>query len=621
MCGIAGFVGDHSPPVLQAMADALAHRGPDGEGFHIHESLGVHLAHRRLAILDIEGGDQPMWNEDRTVCVVFNGEIYNHLELRKELTACGHVFRSDHSDTEVLIHGYEEWGENLPIRLNGMFGFAVFDINRRRIFLARDRFGEKPLYFVDTPGLFAFASEVTALLKHPKVSKSLDVGAIKKYFAYSLIPAPRSLYQAVHKMPAGHCLTYDLESKRARQHEYWKFRIEPLTNIPPNHEEVWAEELRHLLGMAVKRRLISDVPLGIFLSGGIDSSAVLAFARQSLSGNQTKTFSIGFDEPSFDESVYARKIATYFSTDHREQILNLDAAKALIPDILRRLDEPIADSSILPTYLLCKFAREHVKVALGGDGSDELFAGYDPFKALAPASWYHRTVPSGIHRLLRQLATKLPVGTGNMSLDFKLRRALRGVSFDARIWNPAWLGALEPSELEEIFREPVVIEDLYSEAITAWESCTSDNLVDRTLEFYTRIYLPDDILTKVDRASMMVSMEVRAPFLDNDLVDFARHLPHWSKYRRGDRKHILKKALHGIIPEETIRRRKKGFGIPLVRWLRDWDKPDVQALGNLVDAEWIDRYWHEHSSGIADHRQFLWSWIALSYNSASNTLR
>jgi asparagine synthase (glutamine-hydrolysing) len=614
MCGIAGFYGSGTRHDLHAMAASLAHRGPDGEGFHVEESLGLHLAHRRLAILDIEGGAQPMWNEDGSVCVVFNGEIYNHLDLRRELVACGHRFRSDHSDTEVLVHGYEEWGDGLPLRLNGMFAFAIFDRGRRRLFLARDRFGEKPLFYVDTPQLFAFASEVTALLRHTGVDRTLDIRAIKKYLAYGLIPAPLSLYRAVRKLPAGWSLAYDLTAQRATLREYWRFQIEPFTSIPPDAEEQWAEELRHLLAVAVKRRLVSDVPLGIFLSGGIDSSTVLAFARKELPGDRTKTFSIGFREPSYDESAYARRVANQLATDHHEQVLSIEAANALIPDVLRRLDEPLVDSSILPTFLLCRFARQHVTVALGGDGGDELFAGYDPFQALQPASWYQRVIPPSVHRLLRALASRLPIGSGNMSLDFKLRRALRGVSFGPRLWNPVWLGALEPAEVTELFKEPVDVDDLYAEAISVWESSLADNLVDRTLEFFTRIYLPDDILTKVDRASMMVSMEVRAPLLDNDLVGFVRRLPHWTKYRNGKRKVILKKALSGLIPDEIINRQKKGFGIPLVRWLRDWQTPAGNALLGGLDDAWVQARWREHKAGHADHRHFLWAWIALTHH-------
>lgn len=617
MCGIAGFVGAGDAHNLQAMSDALAHRGPDGAGRHIDASNAVYLAHRRLAIIDIGGGDQPMWNEDGQVGIVFNGEIYNHLELRKELLAKGHIFRSDHSDTEVLVHGYEEWGDELPLRLSGMFAFAIYDRPRRQLFIARDRFGKKPLYYAARPGFFGFASELTALLRHPRVERTLDPLALRKYFAYGFIPAPTSLYKDVLKLPGGHWMRYDLASGSVKRAQYWQFKVEPMAQIPAKPEETWGEELRHLLSQAVKRRLISDVPLGIFLSGGIDSSAVLAFATQHAPAAQIKTFSIGFSEPSFDESAYARRVAEYFGSNHREDILSLDKASDLVEHVLSRLDEPMGDSSILPTFMLSRFARTGVTVALGGDGGDELFAGYDPFKALRMAQWYQRVVPSWAHRGIRSLAEMLPVSEKNISLDFKIKRGLRGVSYPPSAWNPAWLGALEPLEIQELFNEPVRSEDVFEEAISAWEGSTADNVVDRSLEFYSRFYLQDDILTKVDRASMMVSLEVRAPFLDNEVVDFARRIPHQYKFRDGQTKYLLKRALEPVLPHDIIYRKKKGFGVPLTRWLKDMPEPAAVLKHPKPDADWVGRQWKEHRTAKADHRLFLWCWTVLQKHLAA----
>ena len=611
MCGIAGFAGAGNEQHLKAMSDALVHRGPDGSGKYIDGANAVFLAHRRLAILDIGGGEQPMWNEDGQVGIVFNGEIYNHLELRKELVAKGHVFRSDHSDTEVLVHGYEEWGESLPLRLNGMFAFAIYDRPRRRLFIARDRFGKKPLYYAARAGFFGFASELTALLKHPGVERDLDEKSLRKYFAYGFIPAPNSLYQHVAKLPGGYWLACDIGTGVVTTRQYWQFRIEPLDHIPAAPEETWGEELRALLSQAVKRRLISDVPLGVFLSGGIDSSAVLAFATRHAPPGQTKTFSIGFREESFDESAYARQVATLFGSDHHHEVLDLDKASELIPGVLSRLDEPMGDSSILPTYLLSRFARQQVTVALGGDGGDELFAGYDPFKALKLAQWYQRLVPARLHRGLRSLAELMPVSERNMGFDFKVKRGLRGVSYPESAWNPAWLGALEAADLEQLFRQPVRHEELYEEAISAWCNSSADNVTDRTLEFYSRFYLQDDILTKVDRASMMVSLEVRAPFLDNDVVEFARKIPHQYKYRNGQTKYLLKKALENLLPRDIIYRQKKGFGVPLARWLKGWQEPENSLRDPKPDMGWVGRQWREHRAGKADHRLFLWCWIVL----------
>jgi asparagine synthase (glutamine-hydrolysing) len=610
MCGLVGFVGRGDRAGLSAMTEAVAHRGPDGEGFFIDEANHVFLGHRRLAILDIAGGYQPMWDDADRIGVIFNGEIYNHLDLRRELQAKGYVFRTDHSDTEVLIHGYAEWGEALPERLNGMFAFVIYDRGHRRLFLARDRFGEKPLYYATAPGLFAFGSELSALIRHPGVGRSIDPTALRKFFAYGYFPAPFALYAGSRKLPGGHHLTFDLDSGTIAIKRYWRFTIEPDESLGKRGEDVLVEELRALLSDAVRRRLISDVPLGLFLSGGVDSSAVLAMAARHLDRGSIRTFTIGFTEPSFDESGFSRIVANAFGTDHREKLLDLEVAKDLIPSVLGRIDEPLGDASILPTFLLCDFTRQHVTVALSGDGGDELFAGYDPFKALAPAHLYARLVPATMHRGLRRLADLLPISHRNMSLDFKLRRSLMGLSYPEAMWNPVWMSPVEPREMAELFEEPLRGEDLYSEALALWEEGRGKSLIDRTLEFFTNFYLQDDILTKIDRAAMMVSLETRAVFLDNDLVEFCRHLPHRFKFRDGQRKYLLKKAVAPDLPQEIIARPKKGFGIPLAKWLRQMTPPMATAVPGLCHAA-VQRRWSQHHSGAADHRQFMWSWLAL----------
>lgn len=619
MCGITGFVGPGDERDLLAMGNAMVHRGPDGSGTYVDRLAQVFLAHRRLAILDIQGGHQPMWNEDGQVGVVFNGEIYNHLELRTILRSKGHLFRSDHSDTEVLVHGYEEWGEDLPSRLNGMFAFAIYDRPRRRLFMSRDRFGKKPLYYAVGNGFFGFASELTALLKHSCVKRNIDERSLRKYFAYGFIPAPNSLYEGIAKLPGGHWMTVDTSSGAVKVTAYWRFRIEPVDRIPADPEASWGEELRALLSQAVKRRLISDVPLGIFLSGGVDSSAVLSFARDHIPPRQVRTFSIGFREKEFDESPYAQRAATFFNSDHNHEVLDLAKASELIPDLLSKLDEPMGDSSILPTYLLCRFAKERVTVALGGDGGDELFAGYDPFKALNIAKWYKRLVSRRLHRRIKSLAELIPISLANMGLDFRIKRGLRGMSYPESVWNPVWLGALEPSDLQELFNEQVHYEDVFEEAINAWNNSEADNATDKTLEFYTRFYLQDDILTKVDRASMMVSLEVRSPFLDNDVVEFARRIPHQYKYRNGQTKYLLKKALEHLLPRDIVYRRKKGFGVPLARWLKDFPELEIALRQPAPDAAWVQRKWQEHRTGKRDHRMFLWCWIVLQRHIAAAT--
>ena len=404
------------------MTGAMAHRGPDGEGFHIDEKQQVFLGHRRLAIVDVADGAQPMWNEDKTICVIFNGEIYNHLDLRRELIARGHRFATDHSDTEVLVHGYEEWGERLPERLNGMFAFAIYDSPARRLFLARDRFGEKPLYYACCKDTFFFASELTVLTQHRHFRAEIDRRALQKFFAHGFIPSPNALFRNTYKLPAGSTATYSLASGSLQVSRYWRFVIDPSPTRA--REEDLVDELRFLLEQAVQRRLMSDVPLGIFLSGGIDSSAVLAAAVQRIPAGSIQTFSIGFSEKSYDETPYARTVARALGSDHHEQQLTLGLAQQIAGSVLSRLDEPLGDPSMLATYLLARFTREHVKVALGGDGGDELFAGYDPFAALKLARLYQSTVPQWVHRLIRRGAELLPVSSRNMAFDFKLRRAL-----------------------------------------------------------------------------------------------------------------------------------------------------------------------------------------------------
>ncbi len=613
MCGLAGFAGHGSERTLQRMTDALVHRGPDGAGVFADPARQVFLGHRRLSIIDIEGGQQPMWNADQTIGVIYNGEIYNHRALRTELEALGHRFRSSHSDTEVLVHGYAEWGDGLPERLNGMFAFVVYDVRAGQLFLARDRFGEKPLYYSQQSGVFAFASEMAALLEHEAVSRELDQTSLQKLFAWGYLPAPNALYQGCRKLPGGHFARFDLAGGELTVTPYWRFELMPDEALGDAQEAGLAEELRHLIYQAVERRLIADVPLGLFLSGGLDSSSVLAGAAAAMGDDRPETFCIGFEDPSYDESGHARAMARHFGSDHREQVLDFQRAQAEIPHVLKRMREPIGDASILPTYLLSRFTREHVTVALSGDGGDELLAGYDPFKALASARVYQALVPGALHQGIRKLADLMPRSQANMSLDFKVRRTLRGLSYAEGAWNPAWMSPLEPEEIREVFEAPLTTDELYAEALELWERRPEASLVDRSLEFFTRFYLPDDILTKVDRASMMVSLETRAVFLDNDLVDFCQRLPHRFKFRNGEGKYLLKKAMAGVLPEAILQRPKKGFGIPLMRWLREL--PDLARPVALpgMRGTYVDNAWRAHRGGKADHRLFLWQWLAVQY--------
>ena len=608
MCGLAGFVGQGARRDLARMMAALAHRGPDGQGFHVDEDLKVYLGHRRLSIVDIASGDQPMWNEDNRVCVVYNGEIYNHAELRRELERLGHHFATRHSDTEVLVHGWEEWGTELPLRLNGMFAFAVFDVGQRRLFLARDRFGEKPLYYTAGRDLFAFASELTALSEHSSVSRSVSPVALQKLFGYGFIPAPHSILERVAKLPGGHWLDFDITRGKLRTHCYWQFALEPDESLGDAAEPRLIEECGALLVEAARRRLMSDVPLGIFLSGGLDSSLILSSLAEHVPAGSLTTLTIGFEEPSFDESAHARTVARYVGSDHSERCFGLDTARELIGYVLGRLDEPLGDASLIPTYLLSSFARERVTVALTGDGGDELFAGYDPFAALRRAELYALFMPRIGHNAVRYLVSLLPISQSNMSMEFRLKRALMGAKVPASMRAPVWMAPLSPEDIGNLFEAPMRIEDLYGEAIAAWNRDPRLDTVDRTLEYFTRFYLQDDILTKVDRASMLCSLETRAVFLDNDLVEFCRRLPNRFKFRNGVRKYLLKKLARQLLPAEIVDRRKKGFGIPLTKWLRELP---IEASGiDGVREDYIVRALREHRAGVADHRLFLFSFMA-----------
>jgi asparagine synthase (glutamine-hydrolysing) len=619
MCGLAGFVGRGSVEDLRRMNAALAHRGPDDEGAWVDEAKGVFLGHRRLSIVDIGGGHQPMWTEDGQLGVVFNGEIYNHVELRAELAALGCRFQSDHSDTEVLLHGYRSWGRDFTNRLNGMWAFVLYDRAAGSLFCSRDRFGKKPFFWALRDGAFVFGSELSAIRRHPAgASASVSRRGLQKYFAYGYIPAPHSLYEGIHKLPGGHSLTFDITTQRVDVRKDWDFVIEPFDTLPADPEREWGERLIELLSAAVKRRLMGDVPLGFFLSGGLDSSSIVALATRHIDRSLIHTFSVGFDEASFDESAYSTEMAQRLGTHHSLDVLSLEKAAALLPEIAAKLDEPMGDSSLLPTYLLCRHTREKVTVALGGDGADELFAGYDPFRALRAAELYGRLVPRPLHAAVKLMMSRLPVSHANMSLDFKIKRTLRGLSHPASLWCPIWMGSLDPRELSELFDAPVDVEDVYSEAIEQWDACRQRDLVDKVLQFYTKLYLQDDILVKVDRASMMHSLEARAPYLDSELVDFVRRIPHAYKFRKGETKYLLKRALESILPHSVIYRSKKGFGVPIGRWLSEGMLPiDPGAIPGL-DRRFVQSRLDAHLQGRSDERAFLWSfWLAQTYAASS----
>lgn len=605
MCGIAGFVGQGTRDDLMRMTRCLADRGPDDEGFW--EGDGVHLGHRRLSILDLEGGAQPMWSADGRRAIVFNGEIYNFAELRRELEEAGQAFRTDHSDTEVLLAAYAAWGEEMVGKLNGMWAFVIYDREARRLFGSRDRFGKKPFYYHHAPskGVFVFSSDLDSLTRHPGVPRGLCAEAVRKYFAYGYVPAPLAMTAGSRKLPGGHSFTFELGSGEMRVWRYWAYQPAPEEGIPT---PLRIQELRSLLQAAVRRRMVADVPLGIFLSGGIDSSLIAALAARGLPSGELQTFSIGFDVPSYDESSHAARVARFIGSRHRSETLSLSGARDLLPEIYSRLGEPNGDSSLLPTYLLSKFTRRSVTVALGGDGGDELFAGYEPFRALRFARAYRRMFPRALHPAIIALADRLPVSHRYLSADFALKRFVRGAARQPALWIPGWMAGMEMSDLRECFGEKTDPEEVFSEAIEAWDAIDSNDPVEKATGFFIRLYLQESVLAKVDRASMMNGLEVRAPFLDIDVVNFVCRVPSRLRLRGGATKYLLKKAAHGLIPESIIYRRKKGFGIPSGSWFASGDLRIDPA--NMPCPAVANRLQLEHASGRKNHRLFLWNaWV------------
>lgn len=595
------------------MTNTLRLRGPDDESYYIPApqtgGSAVGFGFRRLAIIDLSGGRQPMSNEDGSLWIVCNGEIYNHAELRTGLEAKGHIFRT-HSDVEVLLHLYEDHGPECITRVNGMFALAIWDSKNQTLFLARDRMGKKPLYYRDTPTQLTFGSEIKALLAHPDCPRELDARNLSKYLAYEYVPAPHCIFKGIRKLPAGYWLTW--KRGQTHLHRYWDVQFFHSAHERPESEI--AAELVERFKQAVRLRLISDVPLGVFLSGGIDSSSVVAMMAELMPPSQIKTFAIGFEDKSFDESAHARRVAGFFGTDHREQILQSKTLLDILPEIAGFLDEPLADASIIPTYLLSKFTRQHVTVALGGDGGDELFAGYPTFQAHRLAEFYK--VPGVLHeRIIRPLAEWLPVSNDNISFDFKVKRFLRGMGARPAIRDQMWMGSFMPAEQRSLLQGGGSEIDDFDDVLDAEKNCPSGDGMEQLIYLYCKLYLQDDILTKVDRASMACSLEARAPFLDYTFVEFVNSIPFRFKLKGLKTKYILKKAMRAKLPPEIPGRRKKGFGIPIGKWFRkelrnllldSLAESRIRQQGIFNPAE-VTRLVGEHLRGAKDHRKQLWT--------------
>ena len=618
MCGIYGYVtqkGTVNPEVLRRMGGALAHRGPDDAGERIENSSGacVGLGHKRLSIVDLSpAGRQPLANEDETVWLTINGEIYNYRELREELESKGHRFRS-HSDSEVVVHLYEETGVQCLDKLHGMFAFALWDGKKRSLFLDRDRVGKKPLHYCLSGGGVIFASEIKALLQHPAVGRDLDLRALSKYLSYEYVPAPDTIFCSIKKLPPGHYLIH--ADGKTRESSYWDIPIEDDATTQRS-ENRCAEELKALLDRAVKRRLVADVPVGLFVSGGLDSGIVAAFAAKAK--NQLHCFSIGFDEPSFDESSYSKQVAASLGIRHHLKIFNARAMLQMIPKLPQILDEPLADPSVLPLYLLSQFAAERMKVVLSGDGGDELFAGYQTFQA-HKLMGYYSLLPAVVRRSIRKISPYLPVSHNYLSIDYKLKQFLKGDDVPSEIRFFLWRGAFSATEKENLLnpdvRRQLDHQDCYDNIDRYVQESGLNNALERLLYLSMKLYLQDNNLVTVDRASMANGLEVRCPLLDQDVVEFVCRLPIKYKLNGFKTKYLLKKAAAGMLPRNIIHRQKKGFGIPLAKWLNtdlkefmlDNLSEDRIRRQGLFHYPYIKRLLDEQLTKSSDHREPLWT--------------
>ncbi len=652
MCGIAGWVSTlptrfaDADRTLTRMRDRLTHRGPDDAGNFLDlpadlERLGgAALGFRRLSIIDLSGGHQPMTNEDGTVWIVFNGEIYNHQELRRELQALGHVF-SNHSDTEVLLHGWEAWQDGLLNRLNGMFDFAVWDQNRRELLLARDRHGKKPLFVgvLDQGRTLVFGSELSAVAAHPAVTPEVDLHGLASLFTFDYVTSPRSMLRDVHTLEPGQFWRW-----RVPEHAAPTLQIDSYvgprradSQLSGLSQTAALRELDARIHAAVDRRLMADVPLGIFLSGGIDSSLIAAYAARLRNPADLDTFSIGFADKRFDESSHARTVAQFLGTRHHERILTPETALDALPKLLARMDQPLADPSILPTWFLAQFARERVTVALGGDGGDEWFLGYPTFFAHDVGrlcDWLGITKAQGV---LQAVAQRLPTSHGYMSLDFQIKRFVSGLGHTGGMRHVTWIGGVATQALPQLLsadalhqldqpRESALaghhdpqlvaqVQDVWKQ----WRRAGRDDM-DALAGLYARFYLGDGVLQKVDRASMLNSLEVRAPLLDPAVVALAHALPTRLKLRGRETKWILRRLAESQLPAEIVQRPKRGFAVPIGQWLRgplrgfltDALAPARVAQLPYLNGSGVQRLVKEHLDGRADHRKPLWALLCLT---------
>jgi asparagine synthase (glutamine-hydrolysing) len=616
MCGICGKVSFNTGPIevtlLKKMCSVLASRGPDDEGLYVNSpsKFQAGLGHRRLSIIDLsEAGHQPMSNESQTIWIVCNGEIYNFKDLRANLESKGHIFKS-RSDTEVIIHLYEEEGIDCVRKLYGMFAFAIWDKIENKLFLARDRLGKKPLFYAVRGNSLIFASQIKALLEDEKIQRHINLRGLHNYLTYGYVPAPDTIFLNIKKLLPAHIMIWNKGSIKVQS--YWQIDFNHKLSL---REEEYCERILELLKEVVRGRLISDVPLGVFLSGGIDSSAISAIMSQCLAG-KIKTFSIGFDEKSFDELRYANIIARHFGTEHHEFIVRPEAMK-ILPELIMHFGEPFADSSAIPTYYLSKLAKAHITVALGGDGGDEIFAGYDRYVANKIRKYFY------VFSVFSPLFKHLPESTCKRGMSKRLKRFAESLNLSeyrayagfVDIFTEAYRNSLYTDELSHNLRSL----DSYEYILSTYNLSGVDDFIDATLYVDTKTYLPNDLLVKADVASMANALEVRSPFLDHRLVEFAAQIPPQFKLKGIVGKYILKKSLTKLLPKQILYRPKSGFGVPVGEWFRKELREytynilldEISIKRGYFRKESVEGLLKEHCNGKFDHGQRIWSLLIL----------
>jgi asparagine synthase (glutamine-hydrolysing) len=617
MCGIAGIVRNDGLDVdrglVAAMCAAIRHRGPDDDGFYFNGPVGLGM--RRLSIIDVKGGQQPIHNQDRTAWIVFNGEIYNYLELRAQLEKLGHTFYTN-SDTEAIVHAYDQYGTDCPKHLRGMFAFAIWDERTQELFLARDRVGKKPVLYAQVNGQFVFGSEFSALLQHPDIGKDIDFEALNQYLSFMCVPAPLTAYREIRKLEPGHSLRY--RKGEITIERYWQPDFSQKLDIS---EQEAGEQAIELLRDAVKVRLMSEVPLGAFLSGGIDSSAVVALMSEESSA-PVKTFSIGFEEQDFSELHHARRVAEYVGADHHEFIVRPDALEVL-PILVEHYGEPYADSSAVPTYYVARETRKHVTVALNGDGGDESFAGYERYAAMRLAERYYR-IPAGIRdTVIRQAVELLPSSETKRSRVRDVKRFVEAASLPKVERYLRWISVFDTQAKQDLTTEKFRQETQTNSAaaiIDPWFArANGSGIVDAALLADIMTYLPNDLLVKVDIATMANSLEARSPFLDHHVIEFAASLPEKYKLRGLTTKYLLKRVLRKLLPAQNLDRRKMGFGVPIGDWFRGELQPFLRETilsesalkRGLFKPEAVKRLVELHTRSERDYSHQLWTLLML----------